>query len=161
MIFTVHATRSSFLFVFSRLAPKTGPSWPSLTDETHVQDAVIEVEVVEEVHFCFSGWVNVDMGVSKNRGTPKRMVYNGKPKTLLKMDDLGVPLFSETPIDCLYCNFVACMVFPGDTFSIGRFMIRMWIGMVANGIHEIKMLYSIYIKISTSDHGNPTTFLPF
>ena len=36
------------------------------------------------------------MGVSKNRGTPKWMVYNGKPYFL--MDDLGVPLFSETPI---------------------------------------------------------------
>ena len=34
------------------------------------------------------------LGVSKNnRGTPKWMVYNGKP---IKMDDLGVPLFSET-----------------------------------------------------------------
>ena len=30
------------------------------------------------------------MGVSKNRGTPKWMVYNGNP---IKMDDLGVPLF--------------------------------------------------------------------
>jgi len=35
------------------------------------------------------------MGVSENRGTPKWMVYNGK---LIKMDDLGVPLFSETSI---------------------------------------------------------------
>ena len=35
------------------------------------------------------------MGVSKNRGTPKWMVYNGNP---IKMDDLGVPLFLETPI---------------------------------------------------------------
>ena len=34
-------------------------------------------------------------GVSKNRGTSKWMVYNGNP---IKMDDLGVPLFSETPI---------------------------------------------------------------
>ena len=33
------------------------------------------------------------MGVSKNRGTPKWMVYNP-----IKMDDLGVPLFLETPI---------------------------------------------------------------
>ena len=34
------------------------------------------------------------LGGSKNSGTPKWMVYNGKP--LFKMDDLGVPLFSET-----------------------------------------------------------------
>ena len=33
------------------------------------------------------------MGVSKNRGAPKWMVYNENP---IKMDDLGVPLFSET-----------------------------------------------------------------
>ena len=35
------------------------------------------------------------LGVSKNRGTPKWMVYIGNP---IKMDDLGLPLFSETPI---------------------------------------------------------------
>ena len=35
------------------------------------------------------------MGVSKNRDTPKWMVYNGKPYE--QMDDLGVPLFLETP----------------------------------------------------------------
>ena len=35
------------------------------------------------------------MGVSKNRSTPKWMIYNGK---FIKMDDLGVPLFLETPI---------------------------------------------------------------
>ena len=38
------------------------------------------------------------MGVSKNRGTPKWMVYNGNPEIPIKMDDLGVPLFLETPI---------------------------------------------------------------
>jgi len=36
------------------------------------------------------------MGVSKNRSTPKWMVYDGKLYFL--MDDLGVPLFVETPI---------------------------------------------------------------
>ena len=35
------------------------------------------------------------MDVSTNRGTPKWMVYNGKPYE--QMDDLGVPLFLETP----------------------------------------------------------------
>ena len=47
------------------------------------------------------------LGVSKNRGTPKWMVYNGKPYFL--MDDLGVPLFSETPI---YLQFQAFSPFP-------------------------------------------------
>ena len=35
------------------------------------------------------------MGVFKNRGTPKWMVIMENP---IKMDDLGVPLFSETSI---------------------------------------------------------------
>ena len=41
------------------------------------------------------------MGVSKNYGTPKWMVYKGKPNE--QMDDLGVPLFMETPIYELVC----------------------------------------------------------
>ena len=36
-----------------------------------------------------------NMGVSKNRGTPKWMIYMEIP---IKMDYLGVPPFSETPI---------------------------------------------------------------
>ena len=36
------------------------------------------------------------MGVSTNRGTPKWMVK--KMENPIKMDDLGVPLFLETPI---------------------------------------------------------------
>ena len=36
------------------------------------------------------------MGVSKNNGTPKWMVKI--MENLIKMDDLGVPLFLETPI---------------------------------------------------------------
>ena len=36
------------------------------------------------------------MDVSKNTGTPKWMVYF--METLLKWDDLGVPLVLETPI---------------------------------------------------------------
>ena len=39
----------------------------------------------------------ISMGVSKNRGTPKWMVYKGTPFFL--MDDLGVlPLFLETSL---------------------------------------------------------------
>ena len=39
------------------------------------------------------------MGVSKNSGTPKRMVYNGKHmENPIKMDDLGgfPPIFGST-----------------------------------------------------------------
>ena len=35
------------------------------------------------------------MGVSKNRGTPKWMV--NIMENPIKMDDLGIPLFLETP----------------------------------------------------------------
>ena len=40
------------------------------------------------------------MGVNPKIGgkPPKWMVYNGKPENPIKMDDLGVPLFLETPI---------------------------------------------------------------
>jgi len=40
------------------------------------------------------------MGVFKNRGTPKWIVY--KMENPIKMDDLGVPLFSGTSIYTLY-----------------------------------------------------------
>ena len=36
---------------------------------------------------------------------PKWMVYNGKPENPVKMDDLGVPLFLETPIIICHANF--------------------------------------------------------
>ena len=39
----------------------------------------------------------VYMDISTNSGTPKWMAYNEKPY-FIKMDDLGVPLFLETPI---------------------------------------------------------------
>ena len=43
----------------------------------------------------FHGLHHSHMDVSKNRGTPKSMVYNGNP---IKIHDLGVSLFLETPI---------------------------------------------------------------
>ena len=43
-------------------------------------------------------------GVSKNRGTSKWMIYKENP---IKMDDLGVPLFSETSIKWVVCRDVA------------------------------------------------------
>ena len=42
------------------------------------------------------GSATTHMGVSKNRGTPKWMVKI--MENPIKMDDLGVPLFSETSI---------------------------------------------------------------
>ena len=51
--------------------------------------AVVDgVKSLERVSFLWS----CNMGVSKNRGTPKWM------ESSIKMDDLGVPLFSETAI---------------------------------------------------------------
>ena len=42
------------------------------------------------------------MDGSQNRGTPKWMVYNGQPDNPIKMHDLGVPLFLETPKRCVF-----------------------------------------------------------
>ena len=48
-------------------------------------------------HFGRGGdFPNLHMGVSKNRGTPNLMAKI--MENPIKMDDLGVPLFSETPI---------------------------------------------------------------
>jgi len=46
------------------------------------------MKFTEKIHVIY-------LGVSKNRGIPKWMVYNGNP---IKMDDLVVPLFLETSI---------------------------------------------------------------
>ena len=54
----------------------------NLTDNSHINIAVSD-QSIQLQH----------IGVSKNSGTPKWMVYNGNP---IKMDDLGVPLFLET-----------------------------------------------------------------
>ena len=40
------------------------------------------------------------MDVSKNKGTQKWMAYF--MENPMKIDDLGVPLFLETPIYCIY-----------------------------------------------------------
>ena len=54
------------------------------------------------------------MDVSKNRGTPKWMVYKGKPYE--QMDDLGeTPIFLETPISSIRVQKFHCHVsFPGS-----------------------------------------------
>ena len=53
---------------------------------------------------------------------PKWMVYNGKPYFL--MDDLGVPLFSETPKGWLrLCGDLACVV---SFFSLAMQIIRIF-----------------------------------
>ena len=43
------------------------------------------------------------MDVSKNRGIPKWMV---KMKNPINMDDLGVPLFLDTPIISIFYHFL-------------------------------------------------------
>ena len=61
------------------------------------------------------------MGVSKNRGTQKWMVYKGNS---IKMDDLGVPLFSETPksssVQFRCCLIVQC--------SLNQPIVHWWFG---------------------------------
>ena len=58
------------------------------------------------------------LGVSKNRGTPKWMVYNGKHmENPIKMDDLGVSLFSETLISESNCRMARVKVSESPPFS--------------------------------------------
>ena len=55
-------------------------------------------------------WHNFfDLGVSKNKGTPKWMVKI--MENFLKMDDLGVPPFKETPT-CFFWNSPALFSTP-------------------------------------------------
>ena len=59
------------------------------------------------VSYCF--FLVPYLGVSKNRGTPKWMVKI--MENPIKVDDLGVPLFSETPISLRRLNFPFCCLF--------------------------------------------------
>ena len=63
---------------------RTGYSWVSDSGD-----------VCGRMPSAWGKWKVTNRDVSENRGTPKWMVYNGNP---IKMDDLGVPLFSETSI---------------------------------------------------------------
>ena len=65
-----------------------------------------------------------NMGVSKNWGIPKWMVFNGKPYE--QMDDLRVPLFLETPIY--------------SWFSAGLNMHK-WLNMFQSWSHPTKLLF--------------------
>ena len=58
---------------------------------------ILHHDTVSPFHNMF-----VYLDVSKNRGTPKWMVYM---ENSVKMDDLGVPPFSETPI-CLFVYYL-------------------------------------------------------
>ena len=94
------------------------------------------------------------MDVSKNRGTPKWMVYNGKPYE--QMDDLGVPLFLETPIYRItsYKNLPRSA---GGSFNHHRSQIQtvsqMYTapekGMDGYNWGEITLLYSSYNLVTT------------
>ena len=94
----------------SRFAPKSSSRTPieknTLKNERLQPDNCLFVDGFPFLrgHFwvpavSFRVWilkfVAFEMGVSKNRGAPKWMVKI--METPIKMDDLGVPLFSETP----------------------------------------------------------------
>ena len=62
-------------------------------------------------------WVLPKIGIY----TPTWMVYNGKPmKTPIKMDDLGVPLFSETSNMYLH----EWLDFFNEKTCIGKYTVR-------------------------------------
>ena len=84
-----------------------GPLWPSYLDEQ--QQGVTGVTVVWELvgsYYLGNMLSRKEYGCwTKNSGTPKWMVYF--MENPIKMDDLGVPLFLETPI----CFFQVNMYF--------------------------------------------------
>ena len=57
--------------------------------------------LLEVIYIYIYNSIYNHMGVSKNRGTPKWMVYSGK--SYEQMDDLGgfTPIFGNTYIDIL------------------------------------------------------------
>ena len=64
------------------------------------------------------------MGVSKNKGTPKWMVKIMENPS--EMDDLGVPLFLETPINFQLLNFSDFQVRISWKMNFGLFCV-LWV----------------------------------
>ena len=75
--------------------PWNFPSFAPLVPETLALDRV-RTDVPLEVSKRLVSSYNPNMGVSKNRGTPKWMVKI--MENPIKIDNLGVPLFLEIPI---------------------------------------------------------------
>ena len=101
------------------------------------------------------------MDVSENKGTPKWMVYNGKPYFL--MDDLGVPLFLETSI-CWHsmrlvswklCNWWIRFGFikdtPEDAWGGGNFEQRSFVSLSEKNIWYIYIIIYIFTTKSSGD----------
>ena len=73
-----------------------------------------------------AGDLSTDMGVSKNRGTPKWMVYFMENPIKLKWMIWGVfPLFLETPI-FLQTDFFSMILFPSLWDVLGEDFIQLW-----------------------------------
>ena len=93
------------------------------------------------------------VGVSKTRGTPKWMVYF--MENPIKMDDLGVPLFLETPICvCFGCGLLEARVvhecfffFSESPNEIVRILVLT--GILKRGPHCILIFFAILIATST------------
>ena len=82
--------RETTLFLVSRDRNSRDGKLPALHQEASRRDVLAWLPTTRSR--------GSDMDVSKNRGKTTKMdgEYNGKP--YIKMDDLGVPLFLETPI---------------------------------------------------------------
>ena len=83
------------------------------------------------------------MGVSKNRGIPKWMVYMENP---IKMDNFGVPLFLETTI----------YIFLGDQL-VGKYTVRHMDPM--GDLHNFRKLYPHNLPSLQSLYDNNDSFL--
>ena len=73
-----------------------------------------------------------DMGVSKNRGTPKWMVYNGKRKTLLKGVIWGYHYFRKHPYEskgvCVFLTRLSKKTPRRQVVDFGEFFLTRLVG---------------------------------
>ena len=99
---------------------------------------------------CVFIHVSVHMGVSKNGGIlpPKWMVKIMEHP--IKMDDLGVPLFLETPIYS-FCCFLRCTILPCGFEGILALpklpkYVRSWLAQHAYDRLQLYYNYNILIK---------------
>ena len=84
----------TYMFTFINLSHSWIGKKSTVRPMEHIPEIFFLVKAIycDSLHFGVScqGWKIVHMGVSKNSGTPKWMVYNGKHmENPINMDDLG------------------------------------------------------------------------
>ena len=87
----LHLQKHHATHVFEAASRRSSKSWSVAAVLQDLSNNTFLVQWLEHDPITFGDL----MGVSKNRDTPKWMVYEGNP---IKMDDLGIPLFLEASL---------------------------------------------------------------